>query len=105
MKSYVYTITFQSGSVYVGKTNNPAQRIRSHKHRASHGTKTALYDAMRKYKNLWTFDVVFVAVTEESAFWAETLLISEAHSVRMKAVWAARKNKILLTDTPPDAKV
>lgn len=80
MKSYVYTITFPSGSVYVGKSNAPERRWRHHKRDVAKGSKLAIHNALRKYPDVAVFEVVFSALDETAAFWAETLLVAEART-------------------------
>lgn len=77
MKSYVYTITFPSGSIYVGKANDPEKRWGEHRSMAKSEKRSALYNSLRKYKTEAVFQLVFSALSEEGAFWAERLFISE----------------------------
>jgi group I intron endonuclease len=75
---YLYIITSPTGSLYVGVSNNPKQRMAAHRSKAKHGGETHLARAMRKYgADLFVMSVVETHDTPEQAKAAERLRIKE----------------------------
>ena len=52
-----YLISNKTNWLYVGITNNPKQRMASHKSAAKRGVKSPLYDCMRKYQDSFYMEV------------------------------------------------
>ena len=77
MASYVYLITHRdSGKCYVGKTNNPKGRWKSHKKVARRGDPRPLYCALRKYGfDAFDFEVIEEHSTEQDAYEAEAFFV------------------------------
>jgi group I intron endonuclease len=80
VKSYVYLISNNvNGKCYVGKSNNPTSRWRDHKFDAARARpRTLIGKALAKYGvDSFEFKVVSEYLSQESAFAAESQLITE----------------------------
>lgn len=79
---YLYLITNKINlKKYVGQTNNPKQRWRTHKSSARNGVDFALYRAFRKYGiNNFSFEVIATCLKDEHSTETEMLLIKQHKS-------------------------
>jgi len=75
---YVYKMTnVVTGKFYIGYTNNPKSRIATHKHAASSGKKSKLYDNIRKYGfGSFNFEIVFQSTVRQVALDKEVEMIN-----------------------------
>lgn len=80
---YVYCYTNNiNGKQYIGITNNPHYRRKTHEHKYRTGYKHPLYDSMRKYGiDNFTFDVLAKAKDREVACKLEQFFISDKNTL------------------------
>lgn len=76
MRSYVYTISFPSGSIYVGKANCPEKRWVIHRSRALRGG-SPLYCSLRKYNSEAVFEIVASCPSEADALATEKTILAQ----------------------------
>lgn len=78
-----YLVSQETNYIYIGITNNISKRFACHKHAATSGKKSPLYDCMRKHK-------MIIVKRDEFLTW------EEAKQAEIKQIAFARENKWLL---------
>lgn len=93
---YIYKITNKiNNKIYIGKTNNPYQRIHSHLHFARHGNTNEFYKNNGKYnyihrsitkygKDNFTFEIIDQNEDEDIIFALEIFYISKYQTQNIK---------------------
>ena len=61
---YIYKIEFPNGKHYIGQTISLEQRKRAHKSCSKKGDTTCLYNALRKYDMVDTFELIEIDTAE-----------------------------------------
>jgi len=84
MEHVIYKLTSPSGKIYIGRTSEFKQRMKSHKYNAlTKCANNSLYRAIRKYGwDNFTKEIIATAPTQETAQFLEEVLIKQFDSVK-----------------------